>query len=97
MFLISLAMGKGYSMFRNGSRNMFLCNPLDKESTIDRKISEQEACRQIAGSRNNTLCQSPDVIVFALPRGGIPVAYEVARTLNVPLDVFIVRKLGLPG
>jgi putative phosphoribosyl transferase len=38
-----------------------------------------------------------DVIVLALPRGGVPVAYEVARALNVPLDIFIVRKLGLPG
>lgn len=38
-----------------------------------------------------------DVTVFALPRGGVPVAYEVALVLNVPLDVFIVRKLGLPG
>jgi putative phosphoribosyl transferase len=38
-----------------------------------------------------------DVIVLALPRGGVPVAYEVARTLNAPLDIFIVRKLGLPG
>ena len=38
-----------------------------------------------------------DVIVLALPRGGVPVAYEVAKTLNVPLDVFIVRKLGVPG
>jgi len=39
----------------------------------------------------------PDVIVLALPRGGVPVAYEVARALHVPLDVFIVRKLGLPS
>jgi putative phosphoribosyl transferase len=38
-----------------------------------------------------------DVIVLALPRGGVPVAYEVARALGVPLDVFIVRKLGVPG
>ena len=38
-----------------------------------------------------------DVVVLALPRGGVPVAYEVARTLGVPLDVFLVRKLGLPG
>lgn len=38
----------------------------------------------------------PDVIVLALPRGGVPVGYEVARALGVPLDVFIVRKLGLP-
>ncbi|HEY0971665.1 MAG TPA: alpha/beta family hydrolase [Gemmatimonadales bacterium] len=39
----------------------------------------------------------PDVRVLALPRGGVPVAYEVARALHAPLDVFIVRKLGLPG
>ena len=38
-----------------------------------------------------------DVIVLGLPRGGIPVAFEVARKLNVPLDVFVVRKLGVPG
>jgi len=38
-----------------------------------------------------------DVLVLALPRGGVPVAVEVARVLNVPLDVFVVRKLGVPG
>ncbi len=38
-----------------------------------------------------------DVMVLALPRGGVPVAYEVAHALNVPLDVFLVRKLGVPG
>src|SRR5206468_4441016 len=38
-----------------------------------------------------------DVLVLALPRGGVPVAYEVARALHVRLDVFLVRKLGLPG
>ena len=39
----------------------------------------------------------PDLLTLALPRGGVPVAYEVARALNAPLDVFLVRKLGLPG
>lgn len=38
-----------------------------------------------------------DVVVLALPRGGVPVGYEVARALGAPLDVFIVRKLGVPG
>jgi predicted phosphoribosyltransferase len=38
-----------------------------------------------------------DVVVLGLPRGGIPVAYEVARALGAPLDVFVVRKLGVPG
>ena len=38
-----------------------------------------------------------DVVVLALPRGGVPVAREVARALGVPFDVFVVRKLGVPG
>ena len=38
-----------------------------------------------------------DVIVLALPRGGVPVAFEVARALHAPLDAFVVRKLGVPG
>ena len=38
-----------------------------------------------------------DVLVLALPRGGVPVAYEVVKALHAPLDVFIVRKLGVPG
>jgi predicted phosphoribosyltransferase len=39
----------------------------------------------------------PDVLILALPRGGVPVGGEVARTLGAPLDVFLVRKLGVPG
>jgi putative phosphoribosyl transferase len=39
----------------------------------------------------------PDLLVLALPRGGVPVGYEVARALGAPLDVFLVRKLGVPG
>jgi erythromycin esterase-like protein/predicted phosphoribosyltransferase len=56
----------------------------------------REAGRLLA-AKLTTYANLPDVIVLALPRGGVPVAYEVARALGAPLDVFIVRKLGLPG
>src|ERR687896_25132 len=39
----------------------------------------------------------PNLLVLALPRGGVPVGYEVARALHAPLDVMLVRKLGVPG
>src|SRR5712691_1392925 len=55
-----------------------------------------EAGRLLAGKLNK-YAGGDDVIVLGLPRGGVPVAYEVARALNVSLDVFIVRKLGVPG
>lgn len=43
------------------------------------------------------LADRDDLVVLGLPRGGVPVAYEVARSLRAPLDVFVVRKLGMPG
>jgi predicted phosphoribosyltransferase len=55
-----------------------------------------EAGRLLA-DRLEKYAGKPDVIVLALPRGGVPVAYEVAHALKVPMDVFIVRKLGVPG
>jgi putative phosphoribosyl transferase len=58
--------------------------------------NRSEAGRLLAGVLEQYRNQ-PDVLVLALPRGGVPVAYEVATALNVPLDVFVVRKLGVPG
>jgi predicted phosphoribosyltransferase len=59
---------------------------------IDRRDAGRRLAERVAG-----YSKRPDVLVLALPRGGVPVAYEVARVLNAPLDVFVVRKLGVPG
>jgi putative phosphoribosyl transferase len=52
---------------------------------------------RLLASKLSYLANRPDVVVLALPRGGVPVGYEVAKALNAPLDVFVVRKLGVPG
>ncbi|HVY71277.1 MAG TPA: phosphoribosyltransferase [Verrucomicrobiae bacterium] len=52
---------------------------------------------QLLAKRLSKYANRPDVLVLALPRGGVPVACEVARELNAPLDVLVVRKLGVPG
>jgi predicted phosphoribosyltransferase len=52
---------------------------------------------RLLASKLEIYANRSDVIVLGLPRGGVPVAYEVAHALNVPLDVFVVRKLGVPG
>lgn len=56
----------------------------------------RDAGRQLAVALSE-YADRPDVLVLGLPRGGVPVAYEVARALHAPLDVFVVRKLGVPG
>ncbi len=59
---------------------------------IDRTDAGRQLATRLAGYSGRS-----DVIVLALPRGGVPVAREVARLLRAPLDVFLVRKLGVPG
>jgi len=64
---------------------------------MERAFSNRiEAGRELA-EKLDKYAGREDVIVLGLPRGGVPVAYEVAKRLHVPLDVFIVRKLGVPG
>lgn len=58
----------------------------------DRREAGRLLARKLSAYANG-----PDVIVLALPRGGVPVGYEVASALSVPLDIFLVRKLGIPG
>jgi predicted phosphoribosyltransferase len=55
-----------------------------------------EAGQQLAAKLMD-YADRPDVLVLALPRGGVPIGFEVARALHAPLDIFLVRKLGLPG
>lgn len=52
---------------------------------------------QLLAKRLTKYANRPEMLVLALPRGGVPVGYELAQALNAPLDVFVVRKLGVPG
>src|SRR5207248_5446411 len=64
--------------------------------TPTRFRDRHEAGRRLA-DKLVAYAKRPDVLVLALPRGGVPVAYEVAQALEAPLDVLLVRKLGVPG
>jgi putative phosphoribosyl transferase len=66
-----------------------------REATV-RFRDREDAGRRLAAALGQYAARD-DVIVLALPRGGIPVGFEVARELRAPLDVFVVRKLGVPG
>src|SRR6266699_7211010 len=65
-----------------------------KEVTLYRDRSD---AGRVLATQLVAYAKRSDVLVLALPRGGVPVAYEVAKALDAPLDVFLVRKLGLPG
>jgi len=61
------------------------------------RFRERQEAGQVLAERLGEYADDPDVVVLGLPRGGVPVAYEVAGALSAPLDVFLVRKLGVPG
>lgn len=65
-------------------------------SPMERYSDRREAGRALAAALA-PYAGRDDVVVLALPRGGVPVGYEVASALGAPLDVFVVRKLGVPG
>ncbi len=52
---------------------------------------------RLLATKLSAYANEPNLLVLALPRGGVPVAFEVAKALHAPLDIFIVRKLGVPG
>jgi putative phosphoribosyl transferase len=67
-----------------------------KEGKMERFTDRRDAGRVLA-KKLSAYADRTDVIVLSLPRGGVPVGYEVALALHAPLDIFLVRKLGLPG
>ena len=64
---------------------------------MSRPFADRAEAGQILAEKLAAYRDRDDVIVLGLPRGGVPVAYEVAEALGAPLDVFLVRKLGAPG
>ena len=64
---------------------------------MERTFSNRTEAGRLLAEKLLKYARCADVIVLGLPRGGVPVAFEVAQRLAVPLDVFIVRKLGVPG
>ena len=67
------------------------------EDMKQRPFRDRNEAGRMLATKLSAYANRPDVLVLALPRGGVPVAYEVARALGAPLDVFVVRKLGVPG
>lgn len=61
------------------------------------KFYDRTEAGKILAKELKAYAKRSDVIVLALPRGGVPVAYEIAKALTVPLDILVVRKLGVPG
>jgi len=61
------------------------------------RFQNREEAGRILAAKLMVYANRPETIVLALPRGGVPIGYEISRALNLPLDVMIVRKLGVPG
>ena len=60
-------------------------------------FSDRREAGRVLASKLRHYAGRPDLVVLALPRGGVPVAFEIAETLDAPLEIFLVRKLGMPG
>ena len=71
--------------------------PRTVSSPSDRPFADRHQAGQELASKLRKYRGRHDVVVLALPRGGVPVAFEIAEALDAPLDIFVVRKLGMPG
>src|SRR6266436_9699555 len=67
------------------------------ELAMERPFANRREAGVELASRLRQYAGRSDVVVLALPRGGVPVAFEIAEALDAPLDIFVVRKLGMPG
>jgi putative phosphoribosyl transferase len=63
---------------------------------VEKRLKDRTEAGRLLAQKLTAYANREDVVVLALPRGGVPVAFEIATRLNAPLDVFIVRKLGVP-
>jgi putative phosphoribosyl transferase len=61
------------------------------------RFRDRTEAGRVLATRLQAYANRADVLILALPRGGVPVGFEVAKALNAPLDIFLVRKLGVPG
>jgi predicted phosphoribosyltransferase len=88
----SLIRGPAADLRRHLSRRIMARSKSPRSPFQDRRDAGRQLARALAAYAGR-----PDVVILALPRGGVPVASEVARALDAPLDVCLVRKLGVPG
>ena len=68
-----------------------------KQMGVKPRFQDRSEAGKILAAHVAKAVDDQDIIVLALPRGGVPVAFEVARSLRAPMDIYVVRKLGLPG
>ncbi len=61
------------------------------------QLRDREQAGELLGERLEKYAGRDDVLILALPRGGVPIAHEIATRLRAPMDIFVVRKLGVPG
>jgi len=71
--------------------------PVKTARTMARSFQDRTEAGRLLAKKLSHYTDRKDVIIMGMPRGGLPVAFEVAKSLRVPLDVFMVRKLGVPG
>jgi predicted phosphoribosyltransferase len=70
---------------------------MHKQTTLKLPFENRTQAGRLLGQALTRYAKHPEVIVLALPRGGVPVGFEVARMIGAPLDIMLVRKLGTPG